>query len=56
MTPRATASLLAVAFAGFALGVSVMVLRQPRVCDHVVAVPYERGERPLCVVVRRIEP
>lgn len=29
---------------------------QPGVCDHVLVVPYEVGERPVCVLVRREEP
>ena len=41
---------------GFLMGVAVVSAVREDVCDHVVAVPYELSERPLCVVYREVEP
>jgi len=46
--------LLAVGF--LIMGVAVVSAVREDVCDHVASVPYETGERPLCVIVERIEP
>ena len=35
--------------------VTVLLARARVACDHVVSVPYKAGERPVCVVVERVE-
>jgi len=37
-------------------GLAIVETVREDVCDHVASVPYETGARPLCVIVRSVEP
>jgi len=37
-------------------GLAIVETVREDACDHVRAVPYESGERPLCVTYRQVDP
>jgi hypothetical protein len=46
---------VAALFAGVAIGFGLALTARPSACDHITAIPYKTGERPLCVQVNTIK-
>jgi hypothetical protein len=46
---------VAALFAGVAIGFSITLTMRPSVCDHITAIPYKTGARPLSVQINTIK-